>query len=81
MTITKPSRRLTIWLTVTEEIERGPLRYQAESQGEARLAFFQVKSIVAICITLAVLWVADIVWNDGRYSDATGRTIVRLVEK
>ena len=40
-----------------------------------------MKSIVAICVTLAVLWMADIVLNDGRYGDATGRTIVGLVEK
>jgi hypothetical protein len=40
-----------------------------------------MKGIVAICIALAVLWMADIAWNDGRYSDATGRTIVGLVEK
>jgi hypothetical protein len=40
-----------------------------------------MKAIVAICVAIATLWLADIGLNDGRYSDATGRTIVGLVAK
>jgi hypothetical protein len=40
-----------------------------------------MRAIVAICVAIATLWLADIELNDGHYSDATGRTIVGLVEK
>jgi hypothetical protein len=40
-----------------------------------------MKGIVAICIAVAALWLADIELNDGRYSDATGRAMVSLVKK
>jgi hypothetical protein len=42
---------------------------------------FAMRAIVAICVAIATLWLADIELNDGHYSDATGRTIVGLVEK
>jgi hypothetical protein len=42
---------------------------------------WQMKGIVAICAAVAALWLADIKLNDGRYSDATGRTMVSLVRK
>jgi hypothetical protein len=40
-----------------------------------------MKGIVAICIAVATLWLADIELNEGRYIAATGRTIVGLVVK
>jgi hypothetical protein len=40
-----------------------------------------MKGIVAIGVAVVILWLADIELNDSRYSDATGRTIVGLVEK
>jgi hypothetical protein len=40
-----------------------------------------MRAIVAICVAIATLWLADIELNDGRYSDATGRRIVGLVVK
>jgi hypothetical protein len=40
-----------------------------------------MKIIVALCVAIATLWLADIELNDGRYSDATGHTIVGLVAK
>jgi hypothetical protein len=42
---------------------------------------FPMKAIVAICVAIATLWLADIELNDGRYSEATGRTIVGLIKK
>jgi hypothetical protein len=39
-----------------------------------------MKAIVAICVAIATLWLADIELNDGRYSEATGRRIVGLLE-
>jgi len=41
----------------------------------------EMKSIVAICMAVVFLWVADIELNDGRYSDVTGRAIAGLVGK
>jgi hypothetical protein len=40
-----------------------------------------MKGIVAICVAVFALWLADIVLNDCRYSDATGRTMAGLVGK
>jgi hypothetical protein len=40
-----------------------------------------MKSIVGICMAVALLWVADIELCDGRYSDVTGRAILGLVGK
>jgi hypothetical protein len=40
-----------------------------------------MKGIVATVIAIAVLWIADIELNDGRYSDVTGRAIMRLIGK
>jgi hypothetical protein len=40
-----------------------------------------MRAIVAICVAIATLWLVDIELNDGRYSDATGRSIVGMVEK
>jgi hypothetical protein len=54
--------------------------YQADSQAEVSRDF-EMKSIVAICMAVVFLWVADIELNDGRYSDVTGRAIAGLGEK
>jgi len=42
---------------------------------------WQMKGIVAIGVAVAALWLADIILNDGRYGDATGRTMASLVRK
>jgi hypothetical protein len=40
-----------------------------------------MKAIVAICVAITALWLADIELNDGRYGDVTGRTIMSLIGK
>jgi hypothetical protein len=40
-----------------------------------------MKGIVAICAAVVTLWLEDIELNGGRYSDATGRTMVGLAGK
>jgi hypothetical protein len=42
---------------------------------------WQMKGIVAICAAVVTLWLVDIELNGGRYSDATGRTMVGLAGK
>jgi hypothetical protein len=42
---------------------------------------FPMKAIVAICVAVTALWLADIELNDGRYGDVTGRTIMSLIGK
>jgi hypothetical protein len=42
---------------------------------------FPMKAVVAICVAVTALWLADIELNDGRYGDATGRTIMSLIGK
>jgi len=40
-----------------------------------------MKAIVAICVRIHCLWLADIELNDGRYGEVTGRTIMSLIGK
>jgi hypothetical protein len=40
-----------------------------------------MKTIASLCAAAAALWLADLKFNDGRYGDATGRTIVGFVER
>jgi hypothetical protein len=40
-----------------------------------------MKAIVAICVAVIALWLADIELNDGRYGDVTGHTIMSLIGK
>jgi len=40
-----------------------------------------MKGIGAICMAVAVLWLADIELNDAAYGDATGRMMLSLVRK
>ena len=40
-----------------------------------------MKAIVAICVAVAALWLADIELNDGQYGDVTGCTIMSLIGK
>jgi hypothetical protein len=42
---------------------------------------FPMKAVVAICVAVTALWLADIELNDGRYGDVTGRTIMSLIGK
>ena len=42
---------------------------------------FPMKAVVAICVGVTALWLADIELNDGRYGDVTGRTIMSLIGK
>ena len=40
-----------------------------------------MKGIVATIIAIAVLWMADIEFNNARYSDVAGRAIMSLIGK
>ena len=42
---------------------------------------FPMKAILAICVAVTALWLADIELNDGQYGDVTGRTIMSLIGK
>jgi hypothetical protein len=42
---------------------------------------FPKKAVVAICVAVTALWLADIELNDGRYVDATGRAIMSSIGK